>query len=111
MAVSVQKIGIVPAVIVALELQELGSSGVGAGQTKGEHGGFAAGVGEADSFCRRNHAAETLGCVDLSGGGGGKMRAFGDCLRNSLDDSRMRVTLDECPKRHHEINVFVAIGV
>ena len=111
MAVSVEAVGIVPAVIVAFELEELGASGVSAGKAKSEHGGFAAGVGEADGFGGRNHAAEALGGFGFRGCGGGEVRAFIHSARHGFDYLRVRVALDGCAERHHEVDIFVAIEI
>ena len=111
MAVAVQEIRIVPAVVVAFKLEELGAPGVRASQPQRQHGGFAAGIGETHDLRRGHHAAETLCRFHLCGRSGGEMRSFGDGLRDDFDNFRMSVTLDESAERHHEVDVLVAVGV
>ena len=111
MTVRIQKIRIVPAVIVAFEFEELGAAGVRAGQAQGQHGGFAAGVGEANDFRGGNHAAQTLGCFYFGGSCGREVRTLSHGLRNDFDQFGMSVSLDKRSKRHHEIYVFVAVGI
>src|SRR5581483_1852079 len=64
MTVAIQKVRIVPAVIVALELQELGAPGVGPRQTQGKHGGFAPVLVKrttsADGTIRRKRSAASV---------------------------------------------------
>ena len=111
MTVRIQKIGIVPAVVVAFEFEELGPASVGAGQAQGQHGGFAAGVGESHHFSGRNHAAQALGRFHLGGSRGREVRALRHRLRNDFNQFGMSVSLDQRAERHHEIDVFVAVGV
>src|SRR5271165_1415843 len=111
MRVRVQKIWVIPAVIMAFELEELGASGVGTCQAQSEHGRFSAAVAEAHGFGGRNHAAEALRRFNLSGRRRRKMRAFGDGFRNRLDDGGMGVPMDECAEGHHEVNVLIVVDV
>src|SRR5260370_29050058 len=61
MAVPVQTVGIVPAVVVAFELEEFCSSRVCTRQAQGEHRRFTAAVAEAHRLRGRHHAPEALG--------------------------------------------------
>ena len=75
MTVGVQKIGIVPAVIVAFEFEEPGAASVGAGQAQGEHSGFAAAVGESNDLGGWDHAPQALRRFHFGRGRGGEVRA------------------------------------
>ena len=111
MAVAVEAVGIVPAVIVAFEFEKLRASGVGAGQAEGEHGGLAARIGEAHHFGGGNHAAEALGRFSFGGRSGGEVRSFRDGLGDHVDDLRMSVAMNERAERHHEIDVLVTVDI
>ena len=111
MTVRIQEIGIVPAVVVTFELEELCAASVGAGQAQRQHGGFAAGVGEAHDFGGRDHAAQALGSFDFGGSCGREMRALRHRLRNDFDQFGMRMPLDQRAERHHEVDVFVAVDI
>ena len=80
----VQQVRIVPAVIVTFEFQKLAPSGMGAGQSQGEHGGFAARIGEAHYFGRWHHAAKSFRGLDLRGRCRREMRAVSHRIGNSL---------------------------
>src|SRR5450755_4667380 len=105
MAISVQTVSVVPAVIVAFELEEFCSSSVRTRQAQGEHRGFTAAVGEAHRLRRRHHAPEALGSIRFRRSGGCKMRTAGHGLRNYLNNFRMCMALNQCAERHHEIDV------
>ena len=95
MTVRVQKIGIVPAVVVAFEFEKLGPASVGAGQAQGQHGGFAAGVGEAHHLGGWDHAPQAFRRFDFGGGCGREVRAFRHGLRNHFHQFGMSVSLDQ----------------
>ena len=94
MTVRVQEIGIVPAVVVAFEFEELGAASVGAGQTQGEHGGFTAAVGEAHHLGGWDHAPQALRRFHFGGGRRGEVRALRHGLRNDFHQFGMSVPLD-----------------
>ena len=73
MPMCVQEERIVPTVIMAFELQKLGSAGVRTSQAQCEHGCLAAGVGKSNRFCRRYHTTETFRGFDFRGCRGCKM--------------------------------------
>ena len=69
----VQEKRIVPAVVMAFELQKFGSARVRTRQAERKHGRFAAGVGKSHSLGRRDHATETLCSFNFRGCRGGKV--------------------------------------
>src|SRR6266853_5369658 len=111
MAVPVQTVSVIPAVIVAFEFEELCPTSVRAGQAQGEHRGFCSGVREAHGFGRGHHTCEALGSVRLGWSGSCKMRAFSYRPGNHLHNFRMRMPLNQRSERHHEVNVSVALEV
>lgn len=92
---AVEQVGIVPAMIVSFEFQELGAPGVSACQAQGQHGRLASRVGEADSLGIGYHAQENFGGFGFGGCSRGKMRSLGNGLGYNLNDPGMRMPLDQ----------------
>src|SRR5262249_8007878 len=111
MAVPVETVGIVPAVIVAFEFEELRASGMGTSEAQGEHGRFTAGIGKTHGLRGRNHPPKTLGGFGFSGRGCREVRTLGDRFRNDVYDLRMRVPVNERAERHHEVYVLVSVDI
>ena len=59
----------------------------------------------------RHHALEALGGFRLRRSGGCEMRTAGHRLRNHINNSRMRVPLNQRAERHHEIDVLVPVEI
>src|SRR5579884_653384 len=111
MAVRIQEIRIVPAVIVAFEFEELGAAGMRPCQTQREHRRLAARVRETYNLCRGHHSAESLGGLNFGGRSGSEMRALRHGFGYDLYQLGMSVSLNQRAEGHHEVDVFVSIGI
>src|SRR5208282_202492 len=102
---------VVPAVIVALELQYLRPAGVASRQADDCHHRLGSGVRKADDLGVGHDLPEQLGHFNFNFGGGGEMGARSRSLRDGLRHLRVRMSPGKRAESHHPVDIFVSVHV
>ena len=100
-----------PSVVVSFELQNLRPPGHAARQPNCRHHRFRARIRKAHPLGIRNHLLQHLRNFQLDRRGGRKVCSRSGSFFNRLYDLRMRVTQRQRAKRHHPIDVLVAVDI
>ena len=103
---------VVPAVVVALELEDALATGEGACQPDGVVGRLRPGAAEDDALGRGDHADQSLGELDLVGVRGRERdAALGHGTGHRRVDAGIVVAEEDGPERGVEVDVLVAVDV
>ena len=109
--VGVDKDRIRPAVIVALELDDLAAARVAARQTEGRHRRLGPGIGKPHLVDMGQQGNQHFGHLDLDFQGRGEMGAACRLTRDGFHNLRVGMAKRQGAEGHHPVDVFAAVHV